>query len=352
MGIITNQNIHRGGLILVLAALIVVAGFQPGLSDSQAIEQLRQEAEQGDAEAQYSLGLRYATGSGVPEDDQEAAKWYRKAANQGLAKAQLSLGMQYATGEGVQEDDWEAVKWYRRAADQGYAEAQFYLGLKYATGAGVPEDDLKAVKWFRKAADQGNVVAQFHLGMQYATGEGVLQDFVKAYAWLNVVSAQGIPKAGRRRDQLSEKMTPEQLAEGQKLSANCSTASNPHNRSNSLALPIKSSYVNSRTRELPLRSRFLHLGQGRDLVCIEDVQYLAGDANPGTTQRLYWLTVFSRIDQGVVGRKSLSTMMAPRPVIQILSRPGSGPHISAHFLERLHQFFCVRLSCFGVSAGD
>ena len=182
MGTMTNRNAWRENWILVLVALVVLVGFQSGLSDSQDIEQLRQEAEQGDAEAQFSLGWRYSVGSGVPKDDQEAVKWYRKAANQGLAKAQLSLGLQYATGEGVLEDDWEAVKWYRRAAEQGYADAQLYLGI------------------------------------QYATGEGVMQDFVKAYAWLNVVSAQGIPKAVRERDQLSEKMTPDQVAEAQKLS--------------------------------------------------------------------------------------------------------------------------------------
>ena len=136
----------------------------------------------------------------------------------GTRQGSTKLGHAYATGEGVLEDDWEAVKWYRRAAEQGYADAQVSLGIKLATGTDVPEDDWEAMKWFRKAAEQGNMVAQFHLGTQYATGEGVLQDFVRAYAWLNVVSAQGIKEAARVRDQLSEKMTPEQLAEGQKLS--------------------------------------------------------------------------------------------------------------------------------------
>ncbi len=32
-------------------------------------------AEQGDAEAQYNLGLMYATGIGVPEDHVQAYKW-------------------------------------------------------------------------------------------------------------------------------------------------------------------------------------------------------------------------------------------------------------------------------------
>ena len=46
-------------------------------------------AEQGNAAAQLKLGLMYAKGKGVPEDDAEAVKWFRKAAEQGHARAQL-----------------------------------------------------------------------------------------------------------------------------------------------------------------------------------------------------------------------------------------------------------------------
>ena len=34
-------------------------------------------AEQGNASAQYYLGVMYANGFGVPEDDKQAVKWYR-----------------------------------------------------------------------------------------------------------------------------------------------------------------------------------------------------------------------------------------------------------------------------------
>jgi uncharacterized protein len=46
-----------------------------------------------------SMGLMYAEGQGVPEDDAEAVKWYRKAAEQGLAEAQFNLGEMYAYGK-------------------------------------------------------------------------------------------------------------------------------------------------------------------------------------------------------------------------------------------------------------
>jgi TPR repeat protein len=49
-------------------------------------------AAQGDAAAQYNLGLFYAEGKGVAQDFVEAARLWRLAAAQGYAVAQLSLG--------------------------------------------------------------------------------------------------------------------------------------------------------------------------------------------------------------------------------------------------------------------
>jgi TPR repeat protein len=49
----------------------------------------------GEALAQYSVGVMYANGRGVSQDDIEAARWYRMAAEQGYAQAQASLGAMY-----------------------------------------------------------------------------------------------------------------------------------------------------------------------------------------------------------------------------------------------------------------
>ncbi len=49
-------------------------------------------ADQGDASAQFNLGIMCGHGEGVPQDYAEAAKWYRLAAEQGNVKAQFKLG--------------------------------------------------------------------------------------------------------------------------------------------------------------------------------------------------------------------------------------------------------------------
>ena len=145
----------------------------------------------------------------------------RSAAQQGDMKAQFILGLMYATGEGVPENDAEAVKWFKLAAQQGYMDAQFNLGLMYANGEGVPENDAEAVKWYKLAAQQGLMQAQYNLGFMYASGEGVPENFVKAYSWASIARAQGYAPADALKSYLKEAMSPEQMAEAQSLSSRC-----------------------------------------------------------------------------------------------------------------------------------
>ena len=60
---------------------------------------------------------------GINKDWSEAANWYIKAACQGEAKAQFALGLIYEKGKGVKKIPDEALKWYSEAAKQGNAEA-------------------------------------------------------------------------------------------------------------------------------------------------------------------------------------------------------------------------------------
>ena len=60
----------------------------------------------------------------MEKDNTEAVKWYRKAADQGHASAQNSLGIMYAKGWGVIQNDVEAYKWWNLAAAQGVGSAK------------------------------------------------------------------------------------------------------------------------------------------------------------------------------------------------------------------------------------
>ena len=197
-------------------------GYDAGLSD------LKQFAEQGNAEAQFRLGDMYKKGKGVPQDSDMACQWYAKAAAQGHdaglnalkqlaeqknATAQYRLGDMYKKGKGLPRDDDRACQWYAKAAatfkiaaKQGYVDAQLRLGDMYKEGRGVPQDDGRACQWYAKAAaqghnaglnaltqlaEQGNADAQYCLGCMYRKGEGLLQDYDLARRWFEKAIAQG-----------------------------------------------------------------------------------------------------------------------------------------------------------------
>ncbi|MEG1051519.1 MAG: tetratricopeptide repeat protein [Janthinobacterium sp.] len=83
-------------------------------------------------------------------------RWYRTAAEQGDASAQNNLGVMYANGHGVPQDDGLAVQWYARAAGQGHALAQYNLGGMYNSGRGVEKDPVCGYMWLALAAEGGD----------------------------------------------------------------------------------------------------------------------------------------------------------------------------------------------------
>ena len=89
----------------------------------------------------------------------------------------------------------------------------------YDNGEGVPQNDAEAVNWYRLAAEQGDAVAQYNLGGMYADGEGISEVYVLGYAWLNLAAAQGDELANENENNLRARMTAEQIARAEELSA-------------------------------------------------------------------------------------------------------------------------------------
>src|SRR5512136_472940 len=86
-------------------------------------------------------------------------------ARQGNADAQFHLGLKYACAGEPDQDLARAAEWYRQAAEQNHPLAQFNLAAMYAGGQGVPRDEGAAEIWFGRAAVLGDPGAQHHLGM-------------------------------------------------------------------------------------------------------------------------------------------------------------------------------------------
>jgi TPR repeat protein len=164
-----------------------------------------------------------ADGQAKTTSDYDAAtlRQLRSAAEQGSAEAQTRLGTAYSTGLWGPKDEVEALKWYRKAGEQGNANAQYYVAQAYLFGHAVPKDDAEARRWFRRSAEQGDRLSQADLSEMYALGQGGPRDDVLAYMWVNLAAAGGqLPgvDAPKFRDELARRMTPEQIAEAQRLS--------------------------------------------------------------------------------------------------------------------------------------
>lgn len=217
--------------LLVLIASAAEAGpFEDGVAayvrgdPELALRIWKPLAEQGDAAAQFNVGLLYNSGQGVPKDAGAAAHWYRLAADQGFAKAQLNLADMYVDGNGVPQDLLEAAKLYGEAAKQRNANARYKLAYLHHHGMGVRQELKEAVRLYRQAADQGLPEAQLMLGILYSLGEGVPPSLEMAYVWLSLAMTTGSSdevrtKAMTSRDIIVRKMRPEQIAMAQKLAS-------------------------------------------------------------------------------------------------------------------------------------
>ncbi len=180
--------------------------------------------------AGFTLGLTAPAWAGFDEavaayqrgDYATAIREARPLAKQGNANAQFFLGLMYRKGHGVPQDYAEAMKWYRKAAEQGDAGAQYNLGVMYRNGLGVTQDYAEAVKWYRKAAEQGDAEAQLSLGLAYGLGQGVPQDLAQAHMWLNLAASRfpfGVKRdiSVKIRDDVAKMMTPAQISEAERL---------------------------------------------------------------------------------------------------------------------------------------
>ena len=192
-----------------------LAGLPAGLAA------LKQQAIEGDGAAIYELAVREADGRGMTRDLALAARLYEKLATAGYAPAQYRLAGQYEKGSGVVRDLAQAKLWYARAAEQGHARSMHNLAVIYAENpspSGKP-DFATAGSWFRLAAEYGVRDSQYNLAVLYARGLGVGQDLVQSFAWFSAAAIQGDTEAGKKRDDVASKLSPEDLAKAKTIAA-------------------------------------------------------------------------------------------------------------------------------------
>lgn len=203
------------------------------------VKEIIQKAEQGDAEAQLTYGrLLKTTGNGVDQDWQKAVEMLELASENGNADAQWELGLMYEYANHVGQDQAKALELYRKSADAGspiglYLVAHCYqhgivvdedlavsdslygrsfdqlmqlapeediyvlnfVGSAYFWGDGVAVDREKAFGYYLTSAKKGNPETQYKIGNCYETGQGTAQNMQEALSWYRKSAAQGYPEA-------------------------------------------------------------------------------------------------------------------------------------------------------------
>ena len=161
--------------------------------------------------------VRYGPDAFDRGDYARALGQFRPLAQDGNARAEYQLGMSYAKGLGVARDYKRAAIWLRKSADQGYASAENDLGTLYDQGRGLTASPVQAAHWFRQAAAQGHGAAQLNLARLYLQGRGVQQDPVHAFAWANAASDLGEFRAERLVHRAEKGLKPKQIAQAETL---------------------------------------------------------------------------------------------------------------------------------------
>jgi len=146
-----------------------------------SISELQEQANAGDAQAQYDLARHYAE----CEHFDLAWEWFRKAAEQGFAEAQYELAMGY-----FHRGNPKFVKWLEKAAAQGHVEAitgleickapDFYeqIANSYLIGVnGFERNANLAFRWFFHAATHGgSAIGNFAVANHILEGKVVAYD--------------------------------------------------------------------------------------------------------------------------------------------------------------------------------
>ena len=180
---------------------------------------LRKAALDGNAAAVFELASRAADGPAASRDPKLALRLFERAAVAGLAPAQFRLGNMFEKGIGTARDLSLARVWYTRAAERGNAKAMHNLAVLHAEGVSGKPDYAAATEWFRKAAEFGVRDSQYNLAVLLGRGLGAPTDMAQSYLWFAVAASQGDEDAGRKRDEVGQRLSPTDLGAAKAESA-------------------------------------------------------------------------------------------------------------------------------------
>ena len=166
------------------------------ISKMGALETVRKAADKGDVQAMTLMGVCYAMGRDVEQNDAVAAEWFRKAADGGNPEGALALGNWILEGKGgLTKDPAEAARLVELASSKGVQEAHGMLGVLYTEGAGVKQNHTRAAALFEQAAAGGDLKALYNFGCLQIEGKGMQPSQSKGMECVRRAATGGVAEA-------------------------------------------------------------------------------------------------------------------------------------------------------------
>lgn len=200
--------------ILLIVAIFTTASFaaQPVKKNVRkektekvdSVALLLEQATNGNAAAQNTVGLWYYTGKDtIKQDYKKALEWWARSAKQDNVDAIGNMAICYQLGRGTEKDSTLAVNLYEAAIKKGNKKiipqhetivkntgsvfSSLLLHDCYQKGIGVNKDPKKAIEFLEKAAEGGNIDSQYSTALYYLNSK---QD-KKALEWFKRAAKQG-----------------------------------------------------------------------------------------------------------------------------------------------------------------
>lgn len=151
-------------LLIFILIFGCIYAEEPDNRQREALRQLIERAESGDAKAMYDLARLLENGyDTLPKDSLRSLALYMESASKGYAPAQNYIGFKYYNGDGVQKDIDSSLFWIRSAAEAGDITAAANLGYLLTDSPDIPHDEEEALKWLTIASEVGVPEAQMKL---------------------------------------------------------------------------------------------------------------------------------------------------------------------------------------------
>lgn len=161
----------------------------------RALSEFKILANDGHPQSQFSVGLMYHLGRGVPPDAKIAYAWYKKAAVQEHPAALNNIGMMYLNGEYVAQNREVAFELFQMSSFE-HPQAKDNLGQCYENAWGVARNIEKAIDFYRLAGEQDYTLGYYHAGQLFEKGyPGTPKDETQAVKWYTLAAEKDYTKA-------------------------------------------------------------------------------------------------------------------------------------------------------------